>query len=96
MQHFSIPARAFLIAINFWSQAMWSSANSPTDNQSALETEDSDCSTDGIHQVRPDYPKKARLEKVTGEVELKAVISNDGKLRDISPLSGHPLLSVNS
>ena len=45
-----------------------------------------------LHQVRPVYPSMARLARITGDVRLKAVISTEGKIKNLTAVSGHPLL----
>jgi protein TonB len=45
-----------------------------------------------IHRVVPNYPALARQARVSGVVRLRAVISRDGRVQEISLLSGHPLL----
>lgn len=34
----------------------------------------------------------ARLARITGDVRLKAVIGTDGKIKNLTAISGHPLL----
>src|SRR4029077_11929973 len=46
-----------------------------------------------LHRVAPEYPKKARKERVEGAVRLHAVIGKDGVPRDFTVVSGHPLLT---
>jgi TonB family protein len=41
-----------------------------------------------IHKVRPVYPKSARQNHVQGTVTLRAVISKDGRIEDLTPISG--------
>jgi TonB family protein len=38
------------------------------------------------------YPRLALLSAVQGRVELEAVVSADGKVKDVKSISGHPLL----
>lgn len=45
-----------------------------------------------IRQVRPQYPELARNALVQGIVVLHAVIGQDGTVRDLRLISGHPLL----
>jgi len=45
-----------------------------------------------VHQVLPTYPKLAHEAHVAGTVRLKAVIAADGTVKDLSVISGHPLL----
>ena len=45
-----------------------------------------------VHQVQPVYPVLARQGRIQGNVQLKAIISADGKIKTLSIVSGHPLL----
>jgi protein TonB len=45
-----------------------------------------------IHRVEPVYPGLARQARVSGEVRLEAIIAEDGTIRQLRVLSGHPLL----
>ena len=46
-----------------------------------------------LHQVQPAYPSMARLARIMGNVRLKAVIgTRDGKIKNLTAVSGHPLL----
>lgn len=46
-----------------------------------------------IHRVEPLYPPLARAARISGTVELRAVIGRDGRVRSIEVLSGNPLLA---
>lgn len=46
-----------------------------------------------LHKVSPDYPKKARKRGVEGSVRLHAIIGKDGSIRELSVISGDPLLT---
>jgi len=41
---------------------------------------------------QPDYPRIAIQTHTQGEVRLEAIIGVDGRVHDVHPLSGHPLL----
>jgi periplasmic protein TonB len=45
-----------------------------------------------IHRVEPIYPPLAKQARVSGTVEIEAVIGVDGRLREVHVKSGHPLL----
>jgi periplasmic protein TonB len=45
-----------------------------------------------IHWVQPEYPPIARAARVSGRVELRAIIGTDGAARHIEVVSGNPLL----
>jgi len=45
-----------------------------------------------IREVKPAYPQIARAARVQGEVELEAIIGKDGRIKELSLISGHPLL----
>jgi len=42
--------------------------------------------------VQPVYPVLARQGRIQGNVQLKAIISADGKIKTLKVVSGHPLL----
>jgi protein TonB len=46
-----------------------------------------------IHRVEPVYPALARQARVSGVVRLEAIIGEDGTIRQLRVLSGHPLLA---
>jgi TonB family protein len=41
-----------------------------------------------VHQVAPVYPDSARRNLVQGTVVLKAIIGQDGRIKDLRPISG--------
>lgn len=45
-----------------------------------------------LHQVRPVYPAMARAARITGTVRMKAVIGTDGTIKNLTAMSGHPML----
>ncbi len=45
-----------------------------------------------LHRVQPLYPTIARLAKIQGPVELRAVISKEGTIEGLTVIGGHPLL----
>lgn len=45
-----------------------------------------------IHEVLPVYPPLAKMAGVQGTVKLQAVIGQDGSVKELKVLSGHPLL----
>ena len=45
-----------------------------------------------LHQVRPIYPAMARSARITGTVRMKAVIGTDGTIKNLTAISGHPML----
>lgn len=42
--------------------------------------------------VQPDYPAKARLSHIEGEVQLEIAIAQNGRVVKVRPLAGNPLL----
>jgi TonB family protein len=46
-----------------------------------------------ISVVRPKYPKEARKKKIEGPVVLRATVTLDGNLKDITVVSGDPILA---
>jgi protein TonB len=45
-----------------------------------------------VQQVRPVYPPLAKQARISGTVELSAVIGKDGRVADLKVVKGHPLL----
>ena len=46
-----------------------------------------------IRKVNPIYPPLARQARISGTVILRAVISKDGSIENLSLVSGHPMLA---
>ena len=46
-----------------------------------------------VKRVRPEYPEKARSNRIQGTVMLRAAISSVGDVIDVSVISGDPLLA---
>jgi TonB family protein len=46
-----------------------------------------------VDKVPPKYPEMAKKMKLTGTVELDAVISPEGKIESVKVLKGNPLLT---
>jgi protein TonB len=46
-----------------------------------------------VHKVTPQYPPIAKQAHVQGSVTLKAIIGKDGKVENVQPQSGSPLLA---
>jgi TonB family protein len=46
-----------------------------------------------LNQQPPAYPPLARQARISGVVHLAVLIGKDGKVRDLTVLSGHPLLA---
>jgi protein TonB len=45
-----------------------------------------------LQQIAPVYPSLARTGHIRGSVKLRAVVGTDGKIKNLTALSGHPLL----
>jgi len=45
-----------------------------------------------VHKVEPAYPKIALAARITGVVQLKAIIGKDGNIKQLEALDGPPLL----
>ncbi len=45
-----------------------------------------------IHRVEPAYPSTAKIMRLSGTVELRAIIGVDGSVRNLTVLSGNPIL----
>src|SRR5579863_4504673 len=46
-----------------------------------------------IKKAPPNYPEKAREERIQGSVVLRAIISTKGAVTELTPVSGDPLLT---
>jgi protein TonB len=46
-----------------------------------------------LHRVEPIYPRLAVMTRVAGVVELVGVVGIDGRIRELTLKSGHPLLA---
>ena len=47
-----------------------------------------------MKRVEPEYPMVARENHIQGDVRLLVSIGSDGKVQEITRISGHPLLMV--
>ena len=45
-----------------------------------------------VDQIQPVYPALARQGRIQGNVQLKAIVGIDGKIKTLTVASGHPLL----
>jgi len=45
-----------------------------------------------LHRVQPTYPPLARQTRISGTVRLDAIIGKDGTVKQLTVISGHPLL----
>jgi protein TonB len=45
-----------------------------------------------IHRVEPIYPLLAQMSKIDGVVILEAIVGEDGHVRSVKMLRGHPIL----
>ena len=45
-----------------------------------------------VTRVKPAYPRLAVTARISGTVEMAAVIGTDGRIRELNVLSGHPML----
>jgi TonB family protein len=46
-----------------------------------------------VHRVQPVYPSIAIVARLSGTVELRAIIACDGSVKSVEILSGNPLLA---
>jgi periplasmic protein TonB len=46
-----------------------------------------------VRKVNPNYPPLARQARIQGQVVLRAVISKDGSIENLTLVSGHPMLA---
>lgn len=47
-----------------------------------------------MHRVNPIYPAQARAQHLSGTVDLQITIAEDGRIHDVSPISGSPVLAA--
>lgn len=47
-----------------------------------------------VNRVEPDYPDAARRARIQGSVRMNALISEDGKVQRVTPVSGDPQLAA--
>lgn len=59
----------------------------------AIRVEPADLERLLIHSIAPEYPDVARLAGIEGDVTLRILVGEDGTIRDITPLSGPPILA---
>jgi periplasmic protein TonB len=45
-----------------------------------------------VRRVQPEYPAMARAAHISGTVQLRAIITKDGTVRELQVISGNPLL----
>ncbi len=45
-----------------------------------------------VNKINPTYPELARQMNVTGTVKMEIVIAENGTVKSVKPLGGHPLL----
>jgi TonB family protein len=46
-----------------------------------------------VHRVDPVYPPEAQMVRIQGTVVLRALIGKDGRVKNLSLISGHPMLA---
>ena len=46
-----------------------------------------------IRRVQPSYPSIARSARISGTVQIEAIIARDGTIQNLRVIDGHPLLS---
>ena len=46
-----------------------------------------------VYKVNPQYPEEAKKAHIKGNVRLRILIGEDGRVKDVQPIEGNPLLS---
>jgi protein TonB len=46
-----------------------------------------------VERVQPEYPATAKMIRLSGAVQLRAVIGIDGSIRHLAVVSGNPILT---
>ena len=80
--------------------ALWGAANAHTldpsdDPKPAVSAEETlkDRPLTLVRQIRPQYPDAARKDGLSGQVQLEAVIDEEGSVESVKTLAGHPILA---
>lgn len=47
-----------------------------------------------IHRIEPVYPLAAKMMRLSGTVQLRAIIGTDGSVRNIEVVGGNPILAA--
>lgn len=58
-----------------------------------LKVSEADARKAAIVKPAPEYPSAAQQFKISGRVELEAIVAEDGSVEDVRPLKGNPLLT---
>ena len=68
-------------------------ADAAAHSQSAIEVPEATAQQELLHRVEPEYPEAARQQNIQGAVVLEIHIGADGSVREVSVVSGSPLLA---
>lgn len=80
--------RVFIVFIGLLIAAKLITAADPS-----LRINESDAKKSATEKSAPIYPPVARQLKVTGRVVVEAVVSEDGSVGEVRPLTGNPILT---
>ena len=58
-----------------------------------LKVSEADARKAAIVKPAPEYPRAAVQLRISGRVELEAIVAEDGSVEDARPLKGNPLLT---
>ena len=58
-----------------------------------LKVSEADAKKAATVKPAPDYPRAAAQLRISGRVELEAIVAEDGSVEDVRPVKGNPLLT---
>jgi TonB family protein len=96
---FAVPLLLVVLALGWWRwQEQWKELESPIAVQDSVPVKPLQVAPDVMenrlaHEVAPEYPESARQAGVQGTVLLDIVVSSEGAVTQIKPVSGPDALS---
>lgn len=58
-----------------------------------LKVSEADAKKAAVAKPAPEYPQAAQQLRISGRVELEAIVAEDGSVEEVRPLKGNPLLT---
>lgn len=74
-------------------QPIGAKSDEPTASPSRVQVSSAEMGRLLVKRVRPEYPEKARSKGIQGTVMLRAIVSRQGDVIEVSVISGDPELS---
>jgi TonB family protein len=84
---------SFLSASSLDADAKWQTYSVTVAVPKKLRISSGVADTMKIHDVQPEYPQDARINHITGDVVLHTIIDRDGRIAELTLLSGHAILA---